>query len=199
MDIEVTTFDLAVLVGYVIGTRILFGWYFARKTKGKGSESYFLAGRSMRWPIIGLSFYVANMSGSSFIALPASGYNDGIAVYHYEWVPALLLIFFVVFILPLYLKGKVYTSPEFFELRYGRATRYAFSGFQLLATLLVDAAGALYAGATIVRTLFPEVPLVATIASTALIAGIYICFGGLGAVVINDASLGSFSFRMCVR
>lgn len=194
MQLSITAVDVAILIGYVIGTRIFFGWYFARKTRGQGSESYFLAGRSMRWPVIGMSFYVANMSGSSFVALPASGFNDGIAAYHYEWAPALLLIFFVAFVLPLYLKAKVYTASEFFERRYGRSSRFAFSGFQLVTTLLVDAAATLYAGAIIMRSVFPDIPLVVTIASTALIAGVYITFGGLGAVVINDVLQATLIF-----
>src|SRR6056297_2522262 len=73
------------------------------------------------WPIIGLSFYVANMSGSTFVALPGSGYNDGIAVYNYEWLPALLLVFFALFILPLLLRAQVYTAPQFLEHRFGRS------------------------------------------------------------------------------
>src|SRR6056297_944813 len=182
-DLQVTWIDLMVLGGYVIGTRILFGWYFARKTKGQGAESYFLAGRNIRWPIIGLSFYVANMSGSSFVALPASGYNDGIAAYNYEWIPVLLLIFYVAFVLPLYLKSEIFTAPEFLERRYGISSRLFFSGFQLLANIFVDAAAALYAGAMIAQAIYPDIPLWITVAVTAAIAGIYIASGGLGAVV----------------
>lgn len=186
-DFQVTTVDLTLFIGYVLGTRILFGWYFASKTKGKGAESYFLSGRKLRWPIIGLSFYVANMSGSSFVALPASGYNDGIAAFNYEWIACVLLVFFITFILPLYLRGKIYTSPEYLELRYGRSVRLMFSGFQLFTNVVVDAAAALYAGAMIVEALYPEIPLWITIAAIAAIAGVYITAGGLGAVVINDA------------
>lgn len=186
-NLSVTAVDLVVLAGYVIGTRILFGWYFARKTRGEGAESYFLADRGMRWPIIGLSFYVTNMSGSTFIALPASGYNDGIAAYNYEWVPVFLLIFFMTFLLPLYLKTEVFTSSEFLQRRYGAGMKLMFSAFQLLANIVVDAAAALYAGAMVAQALYPSIPLWITIAATAAIAGIYIASGGLGAVVINDA------------
>ena len=139
------------------------------------------------WPIIGLSFYVANMSGSTFVALPGSGYNDGIAVYNYEWLPALLLVFFALFILPLLLRAQVYTAPQFLEHRFGRSARLGFSAFLLVANIFIDAAAALYAGAVIVQALFPSVPLTLTIAVTAAVAGLYIFFGGLGAVVINDA------------
>lgn len=141
----------------------------------------------MRWPIIGLSFYVANMSGSSFIGLPGSAYNDGIAVFHYEWIPAFILVFYVGFILPFYLHSKVYTAPQYLEARYGRESRLAFSGFLLLANILVDAAAAFYACAAVMQALFPGVPFWLTVTVVALIAGVYIFFGGLGAVVLNDA------------
>lgn len=186
-EFEVTTLDIAILLGYVLGTRLILGWWFARKTKEQGAEGYFLAGRSMAWPIIGLSFYVANMSGSTFVALPGSGYHDGIAVYNYEWLPTLILVFFAAFILPFFLRARVFTAPQFLEHRFGRGARLTFSGFLLFANIFIDAAAALYAGAVVVQALFPEIPLWVTIAVSSLVAGIYIFFGGLGAVVLNDA------------
>lgn len=183
---EVTAIDLAVVLVYVIGSRILFGWYFARKTK-QGAEGYFLAGRKISWPIIGLSFYVANMSGSSFVGLPGSGYEFGIAVYNYEWIPVVVLIFFVFVLLPSFLRARVYTSPQFLEQRFDRRSKFAFSAFLLVASILIDAAAALYAGASVMRVLYPDVPVWVTVFVTAAIAGVYIFFGGLGAVVANDA------------
>ncbi len=184
---DIHPIDIAILLSYVLGTRIVLGWWFARKTKKQGAEGYFLAGRGMGWPIIGLSFYVANMSGSTFIALPGSGYLDGIAVYNYEWVPALLLVFFAVYLLPLFLRSKLYTAPQFLERRFGRSTQLAFAAFLLLANIFIDAAAGLYAGAMVAQVLAPEIPLWVIIATISLLAGLYIAFGGLGAVVYNDA------------
>lgn len=93
-NFDIHPLDIAIVLGYVLGTRVVLGWWFARQTREQGAEGYFLAGRKLTWPLIGLSFYVANMSGSTFIALPGSGYHDGIAVFSYEWMPALLLIVF---------------------------------------------------------------------------------------------------------
>jgi SSS family solute:Na+ symporter len=185
-DFTITTTDIVILVGYVIGTRLFFGWYFAHKHRKDGSEGYFLAGRSLRWPVIGLSFYVSNMSGSSFVGMPGSGYADGIAVYNYEWIAVPILVFFAFFLLPLFLKARVSTAPEFLEVRYNRACRRLFSGFLLFANLFIDAAAALYAGATVFQVLFPEIPLWVTILVPSLLAGVYIAFGGLGAAVMND-------------
>lgn len=46
--------------------------------------------------MIGPCFYVANLSGSTFVGRPGSAYHDGIAVYHYEWMAAPILILFMV-------------------------------------------------------------------------------------------------------
>lgn len=156
---DVHPIDIAILLAYVVGTRIVLGWCFARRTfREGGTESYFLAGRRLRWPIIGLSFYVANMSGSTFVALPASGYQSGIAVYNYEWLPAFILVFFAAVILPFYLRERVYTAPQYLEKRYGRRPRLIFTVFLLLANIFIDAAAALYAGAIVMQVLFPDIP-----------------------------------------
>lgn len=187
-SLDVTTLDLTILVVYVVGTRILFGWYIARKRRRNGgAEGYFLGGRDIPWWIVGLSFYVSNMSASTFVGLPGSGYLSGIAVYHYEWLPALILVFFAVFMLPRYLAGGVYTAPEFLERRYGRGSQRVFSGFLLVANLFIDAAAALYAGGIVFQLLFPGIPLWLTVLLMSLVAGLYIVFGGLDAVVLNDS------------
>ena len=108
---------------------------------------------------MGLSLFATNMSGSSFIGLAGAGYNQGIAVYSYEWMAVVVLIFFVFFILPFYLRSGVFTMPEFLEKRYDRRSRMAFSAFNVFANVFVDCAAALYAGALVIRTLFPAVPL----------------------------------------
>jgi len=184
--LTVTTLDLAILISYVLGSRLIFGWYIARKRKQGDAEAYFLGGRNINWVFIGLSFYVSNMSGSTFVGLPGSGYLNGIAVYHYEWLPVVILIVFVTFILPFYLQSRVFTAPQFLEKRYDHRAKLIFSGFLLLANIFIDAAAALYAGAMVMQVLFPAIPLWQTVAVTALIAGVYIFFGGLDAVVLND-------------
>lgn len=186
-ELQVSAWDLAILIAYVVLTRVAFGWFFARRTRGEGAEGYFLAGHRMRWPLIGLSFYVANMGGSSFVGLPGAGYHHGISVFHYEWMPAVLLVIFAMFFLPVFLRMRIYTAPQYLEERFGRGSRYAFSAMLLITSMLVDAPGSLYAGAMVLKTLLPGVSIWITITVAALAAGVYIAFGGLGAVVANDA------------
>jgi SSS family solute:Na+ symporter len=183
---SVTPLDILILITYVMGTRIILGWYLARKLKTGGAERYFLADRNLAWPLIGLSFYVSNMSGSSFVGLTGSGYHNGISVYHYEWLPALILILFIVFVLPFYLRSRVFTAPGFLERRFDGRAKLAFSGFLLAANIFIDAAAAIYAGGMVLQTLFPEIPLWFSSTLICAIAGGYIFFGGLHAVVFND-------------
>lgn len=182
----VTHWDIAILVAYVLGTRLIIGWYAALKARNADTEGYFLAGRNMTWPIIGFSFYVANMSGSTFIALPASAYYSGISVYHYEWLPAAIMVFFAIFILPHYHSNKLFTVPQFLERRFNTYVRKTFTIFLLVANIFIDAAAALYAGAIILQTLFPAISIWITVMTIALLAGVYTFFGGLRAVVLND-------------
>ncbi|MBW1874620.1 MAG: sodium/solute symporter, partial [Deltaproteobacteria bacterium] len=189
-QLEVSAWDIAILIGYVVVTRIAFGWFFARQTRGEGAEGFFLGGHRMRWPIIGLSFYVANMGGSSFVGLPGAAYHSGISVFHYEWMPAVLMILFAVFFLPVFLRTRIYTAPQYLEERFGPGPRLAFSAMLLLTSMLVDAPGSLYAGAMVLKTLLPGVSIWITITVAAVAAGVYIAFGGLGAVVANDALQG---------
>jgi hypothetical protein len=88
-------------------------------------------------------------------------YNDiGIAVYHYEWLPVVILIVFITFILPFYLEARVFTAPQFLEKRYDHRAKLIFSGFLLLANIFIDAvaftpdAAGLGCGAAMARHFF---------------------------------------------
>lgn len=98
----------------------------------------------------------------------------------------LVLVFFALFILPFYLRAKVNTMPEFLEHRYDRRSRYAFSGFTIFTALLIDSAGALYAGAITAQLLFPELPFWVLVSGMAAVAGLYVIAGGLRAVMLTD-------------
>ena len=79
--LSVTALDLTILIVYVLGSRLVFGWYIVRKRRKGDTEACFLGGRNIHRAFIGLSFYVSNMSGSTFVGLPGSGYLNGIAMF----------------------------------------------------------------------------------------------------------------------
>ena len=190
---DVGLIDLSIILGYLLLSRIIplvFSSRAAKKSKDEGgdeSEQYFLGGRNFIWPFVGLSLVATNMSGATFVGLAGGAYDQGISIFAYEWMTTVILVVFIFFILPFYLRSKVFTLPEFLERRFDRRSRMAFAGFNLFANMFIDMAAALYAGAILVRTLYPGVPLWVSMAGLALLAAIYTVIGGLGAVMVSDA------------
>lgn len=179
---------LAIIDYLIIGLYIVFviglGFYFRKKQESEAD--YFLAGRSLLWPVIGFSLFASNMGSISLVGLAESGYSSGFAVFSYEWMAALVLILFAVFFLPFYLKNNVYTVPEFLERRYGSFARTYFSTVTILLNVFIDIASGLFAGAIVVKMAFPGLSLTNIIWIISVIAAIYTLMGGLASVVYSD-------------
>ena len=177
---------LLVLVYLALTFGIAIG--YARRHGGPASSGeYFLAGRALPWYLIGFSYYASNMSGASFVGLIGASYAHGIAVFHYEWTAALVLVLFAAFVLPVFLRNRLYTVTEYLERRFERRTRVVYSVFTLLTLLFIDTAGALYAGAIVIATGFPFLDLWSACILISFLAGAYTIFGGLRAVVMTDS------------
>ncbi len=175
--------DWIILISY-FGIVLWRGIGYAKKHEN--AEDYFLAGRSLTWPVIGLSLYASNISSSSLIGMAASGYETGFSVFSYEWMAAIVLIVFAIFFLPIYLRSKIYTLPEFLEKRFDSRSRYYFSALTIFTNIGIDTAATLYAGALVVQLIFPSVALWQSILILAVLSGLYTIAGGLKAVVYTD-------------
>lgn len=181
-SIGLSTIDFVIIIVYLVG----IVWYGIRKGKQESSEEYFLAGRDMTWPIVGISLFAANIGSNTLIGLSSDAFNTNVAVYNYEWMAAVVLIVFSIFFLPFYLKSKVYTMPEFLERRYDSRTRYLFSGITIVGNVIIDTASGLYAGNLILKIIFPEVESWIIISFLALAAAAYTIPGGLSSVVHTE-------------
>jgi SSS family solute:Na+ symporter len=182
------TFELTLLDGLMVGGYVVvivgIGFYVSRQQKS--ADDYFLAGRSLTWGVIGFSLFATNMSTSSLVGMAGDAYAYGIAVYNYEWMAVVALILFALFFLPFYLRSQVFTMPEFLERRFDARSRYYFSAVTITGNILIDTAGSLYAGALVIRILYPEFPIWQAVAILAVLSGLYTITGGLKAVVYTD-------------
>lgn len=174
--------DLGIIVIYLLGIII----YGIKKGKQKTSEDYFLGGRTMTWPIVGIALFSANISSSTLVGLASDAFQTNINVYNYEWFAVVVLIFFSIFFLPFYLKSKVYTMPEFLQRRYDKRSRYYFSFITILGNVLVDTAAGLYVGSIVLKLLFPGIPSSTIIVILALAAAAYTIPGGLNSVIQTE-------------
>lgn len=179
-----STLDMWVIIGYFIFIMAL-GFVVAKKINT--AEDYFLAGRSMLWPFIGVSLFASNISNANLLGLAGEAYSSGISVFNYDWMAVIILVFFAIYILPIYLRSKIFTLPEFLEKRFDARSRYYFSALTLISNVVIEAASVLYAGALVVQLVFPEIPIWQIVAMLAIVAGTYTIAGGLAAVIYTDA------------
>ena len=177
-----TTTDLVVMAVYAVFI-IGYGLYSA---KAKSSEEYFLAGRDMTWPIVGISLFAANISSSTLVGLAGDAYKTNTQVFNYEWLASVVLVFFAIFFLPFYLKSRVYTMPEFLERRYDARSRYYFSFITIVGNVLIDTAAGLFVGTVILKLLFPTLGTATIVIILALASAAYTVPGGLNSVIQTE-------------
>jgi len=176
------TLDIVVIVVYLVGIII----YGISKSKRSSSEDYFLGGRTMTWPIVGIALFSANISSSTLVGLASDGFQTNVNVYNYEWYAVVILIFFSIFFLPFYLKSGVYTMPEFLQKRYDKRSRYYFSLITIIGNVMVDTAAGLYVGSIVLKLLFPETSSTLIIIILAIAAAAYTIPGGLNSVIQTE-------------
>jgi len=118
-NIKIDTIDLIIIIVYIIG--ILFiGLWSVRKSK-MTSDNYFLAGRGLKWLVVGAALFASNISTIHVVGLAASGYNDGLVWGNFEWMAVFTLILLGLIFAPFYIKTRIATLPEFFVNGYGPA------------------------------------------------------------------------------
>lgn len=178
-EVHLEWIDISILAVYFIAII----WWALRHGKSNDSTSYFLAGRNMRWPAIGLALFAASISSSTLIGQSGDAYSTGIAVFNYNLISVIVMIFFAVFFLPFYIKSGVFTMPEFLERRFDSRSRYYFSFITILGNIFLDAAGALYAAALIIKLIIPELGLQTIIIIFAFAVASYTIPGGLSSAI----------------
>ena len=186
MNTNFETLDYIVFALYAI-VILSVGLWVSRSKKGetKSTEDYFLASKSLPWWAIGASLIAANISAEQFIGMSGSGFAGGLAIATYEWMAALTLIVVGKFFLPIFIKKKIYTIPEFVEQRYSSELKTILAVFWIALYIFVNLASVLYLGGLALQTIL-GVNMIYAIIGLALFAVAYSLYGGLSAVAWTD-------------
>ena len=186
MNTNFETLDYIVFALYAI-VILSVGLWVSRSKKGetKSTEDYFLASKSLPWWAIGASLIAANISAEQFIGMSGSGFAGGLAIATYEWMAALTLIVVGKFFLPIFIKKKIYTIPEFVEQRYSSQLKTILAVFWIALYVFVNLASVLYLGGLALQTIL-GVSMVSAVIGLATFAVAYSLYGGLSAVAWTD-------------
>lgn len=143
------TNDYLVFLFYFIVVAGYGYWVYRKKNKKSTSAShdYFLAEGSLTWWAIGASLIASNISAEQFIGMSGSGFKMGLAISAYEWMSAATLIIVAIFFIPVYLKNKIYTMPQFLNQRYNGTVAMIMAVFWLMLYVVVNLMSILYLGA----------------------------------------------------
>jgi hypothetical protein len=185
-SLSLSTLDWLIGGGALV-VNILAGLWLAMRARQSGSsDEFFLAGRRLTWPIVGASLLATNIGAEHIVGLCGDAYRYGFCAGAIELTAGVSIGIAVAILVPYYLKNRVFTIPEFLELRYRKEARLFFSAMMLVICVVTKMAFCLYAGALVLKgvlgwEIMPTV--IALAATTAVITMI----GGFAAVAYTDA------------
>ncbi len=189
-----TTLDWVTIALY-FGLLAALTWWAVSRSRNT-ADDYFLAGRDLGWVVVGASIFASNIGSEHLVGLAGAGATSGVALAHYELHAWCLLVLGWVLV-PFYLRSRVYTMPEFLELRFSATARWVLSLISLVAYVLTKMAVGIFAGGVVFGTLLPEVQVeiggavfnsfwIGSVL-VVLLTGLYAVIGGMRAVAYTEA------------
>ena len=170
--------DLTVL-GAAVLIMVGIGWTFrARQTS---TAEFFLAGRSLPWWAVALSFVSTEVSAATLIAVPATVYRENCWYLQFFIGSAAARLSIAALFIPAFYKCRCTTIYEFLAVRFGPRTRTAATGLFFLTRLLGSAVRLMVA--CVAFSVLLHWPLLPVILAFTAVSALYTGFGGLRAVV----------------
>lgn len=196
MDLVITIVSFLFFTGLVA----LLTWRLTKNDDHDSSSGYFLAGRSLTFPLIAGSLLLTNLSTEQMVGLNGAAFDDGLCVMVWEVVCVVALVFMAWFFLPKFLRSGVATVPEYLKIRFDEQTQVITNIIFLIAYVGILLPIILYTGATgmigilDVPAMFGGISYTVTlwiiVWMVGIIGSIYALFGGLRTVAVSDTLNG---------
>jgi len=184
---NLVTSDYLVFITYFVIVAGYGYWiYRKRKTREHDSKAFFLAEGSLTWWAIGASLIASNISAEQFIGMSGNGFFVGVAVAAYEWIAALALVIIAVWFIPIYLKNKIYTMPQFLKTRYNESVALIMAIFWLFLYVFVNLTSILYLGAIAINGLLPGHDYLHVVIVGLAVFAVIITLGGMKVIGYTD-------------
>ena len=181
MSLSLSFFDWIVF-SIVLGLSFVYGLYMSyRKKASQNSSNFFLGGRNMSWQIVGASLFATNIGAEHLVGLSGDAYRYGLSAGSVEIMTIIPLGIACAMLFPYYMKNKIYTIPEFLELRFNHHARTFFSVFMLIISVMTKLAFTIFAGALVTYTLLGW-DIMSTVVVIAILVAIFTMIGGYTAV-----------------
>ncbi|RYF96427.1 MAG: sodium transporter [Chitinophagaceae bacterium] len=178
--------DYIVFILYFVLVSCYGYWIYHKKKKGStDTKDFFLAEGSLTWWAIGASLIASNISAEQFVGMSGEGYFIGIGIAVYEWLAAVSLVIIAVWFIPVYLKNKIYTMPQFLTRRYNDTVALIMAIFWLFLYVFVNLTSILYLGSVAINGLAGGEYLHVIMIGLAVFA-LFITLGGMKVIGYTD-------------
>ena len=186
MNQGLQTYDYIVFILYFILISSYGIWVYRKKnTSNVNTKDFFLAEGQLTWWAIGASLIASNISAEQFIGMSGNGFRLGLAISAYEWIAAVSLVVVAVFFMPVYLKNRIYTMPQFLKTRYNETVAMIMAIFWLFLYIFVNLTSILYLGAIAINNLTGGAHFHLIMICLALFA-LFITLGGMKVIGYTD-------------
>jgi SSS family solute:Na+ symporter len=186
MQLHLTSLDWIVCLA-ALAFNVALGLYLGLRARKKAdSSSFFLAGRTLTWSVVGASLFSTNIGSEHMVGLSGDSYRYGICAGTVELITVVALGITAAVLLPYYIKNKVFTIPEFLELRYRSEARLCFSGLMVFICIVTKMAFTMYAGALVMQAVTGW-GVMQSVLIMGVTTAIITIIGGFGVVAYTDA------------
>jgi SSS family solute:Na+ symporter len=186
MNQGLQTYDYIVFVLYFILISSYGIWIYRKKNSATtNTKDFFLAEGQLTWWAIGASLIASNISAEQFIGMSGNGFRLGLAISVYEWLAAVSLVVVAIFFMPVYLKNKIYTMPQFLKTRYNETVAMIMAIFWLFLYIFVNLTSILYLGAIAINNLTGGTHFHLIMIGLAVFA-LFITLGGMKVIGYTD-------------
>ena len=186
MNQGLQTYDYIVFILYFILISSYGIWIYRKKnTNTTNTKDFFLAEGQLTWWAIGASLIASNISAEQFIGMSGNGFRLGLAISVYEWLAAVSLVVVAIFFMPVYLKNKIYTMPQFLKTRYNETVAMIMAIFWLFLYIFVNLTSILYLGAIAINNLSGGTHFHLIMIGLAVFA-LFITLGGMKVIGYTD-------------
>ena len=185
----ISLLDISICVLYVLAILLIGLWYGMKQRtvlRSQSADAYFLAGKSLKWPSIGLALFATNISTVHLVSLAQSGFDSGLLNGNFEWMASFTLILLAIFFAPFYIKSGIATLPDFLERRYDKACRDWLAFVSIISAVIIHIAFSMLAGGFVLQTLL-GIDMYMAIVIISVITAVYTIVGGLKAVVVTES------------
>jgi len=166
------------------------GYFVSRHYRKTSAEEFITGGRSRNWYQIGIALFAMG-ADPSIMGVAGLGFLWGFYLIQWPGVHMWFTTWFAaMFLIPIYWRSQIVTTPEYLEKRFNVQCRAIFS-LIMISILVVTLSGAMFLGSLLLKNLLGW-SMFASILLISAVVGFYVILGGMKTVLSIDFYQGMF-------